>query len=391
MNKIIIDYFAFSVRIDDKSSKFDGKLDKQFIFNLLGIHESEFSNLGKCPYYEEMYKCNDITVKVPFEGREVRQGFHISMSGNGCRYFESIQKDGEFINAMDIWRNFFIKVRGLNDKGLSVNITRFDNAVDDFEGLLNLDEIERCMVNREYSSRFRTPSVEGSGGLVYVKDSGYNFNYSHALHGRTYYFGSRKSESFVRFYDKKIEQLQRHFNDEEKREELEKINHWVRMEFEFKDDTAIKMVNAFCDSENYSKFFSKYVNGMLRFVDRDDSNISRCTVKGWWQKFIGTLERLSLAVGEYKPVSLKKCLDYVYGSLFGPVMVAMQNDGIDVFLKNIIDNANAKMKTKHRMLCEGMESNLQELCSSGLWEALKPKAVNCSDLSDYHYTEMVMV
>lgn len=390
MNRIIVDYFAFSVRLDDKSEVFFNEdLDKSYICKLLNMSETEFSSCGKCAYYKEYFKCNDISIKVPFDGKEGKQGYFISMSGNGCRYFEACQKDGESIDALDIWRGFFLRVRGLTALGLAVNITRLDNAVDDFEGLLDLDKINDCMVSRSYSSRFRTPSIEGSNGMVYTKDAGYNYNFSHALQGRTYYFGSRKSDSFVRFYDKKTEQLQRHFKDEEKREELEKIEHWVRMEFELHDDTAIKMVNAFCDEEDYPVYFAEYVNGMLRFVDRDDSNVTRCTVKDWWAKFIGTVKKISLAVAEYKPVSVSKCCNYVYGSLYGPITVAMQNDGVDVFLKNILDNGKAKMKKKHRDLCQGIERNLKELCSAELWQALRPKSVVVAHgLYDYHYSDM---
>lgn len=370
MNRIIIDYLSFTIKVDAKSPVvFGSKLTHKFIAWVLGMDIADFVDCGKTRFYEKMYVCNDITIKVPFEGKEDKQGFNVVMTGNGCRHFESLQLGAD---ATKIWKDFFIKLRGLTKYGLAVNITRFDNALDDFKGYLDLDKIEESMKNREYVSRFRVAQAIGDNGTVFVRDSKYVHNYKHGLKGRTIYFGSRNSDSFCRFYDKKTEQMQKYFNDKVRMQELEAIEHWVRMEFEFADDTALKMVNAFIDSEDYSKFFGAYVNGMLRFVDGDSSRIERCASKSWWTKFIGTLKRTSLAIGDYKPLTLQKCRNYVYNNLYGPISVVMQSDGVDFFLKFINDTALAKIKPKHLALIGTMQEHVKDLCSADLWSVLRP-------------------
>jgi len=146
------------------------------------------------------------------------------MSGNGCRYYEQVQKDGNFV---DFWREFFVRLRDLNTQGFRVNASRIDIAVDDYDGMLNMDAIASSANNREFVSQFRTAYEQGYNNILTGEGK-----------GRTIYFGTRKSATLCRFYDKLIEQKMKHKNDSDKLKELEKIPHWIRMEFEFKREQA---------------------------------------------------------------------------------------------------------------------------------------------------------
>ena len=54
-----------------------------------------------------------------------------------------------------------------------------------------------------------------------------------------------------------------------------------------------KNANAFVEqmtaSENVGKLAAQVINDKFSFIDRDDSNITRCTVCPWWQSFVDEL------------------------------------------------------------------------------------------------------
>lgn len=374
-NRLIIDWLSFSVRVEDNAkSRFKGVLNLGYICDLLGLELGDFSLIGKVPYYKECYKCEGISINVPFDGREGTQGYFITMTGSGCRYFEQIQLNTLFKTVDSVWKDFLNKVRSLTKEGLAVNIPRFDNAVDDVDGVLDINRIADSLSSGAVCTRFQRKAKIAGFSTCYEDESRLLSSYRHSILGTTVEFGSRKSRCLCRFYDKLAEQKQKNFSNPEEMEMLEKLNSWVRMEFEFKDESAIAMVNAFCDMDDYGEFFSQYVNGMIRFIKLDDSNISRCTVEPWWLEFLGTASKLSLSIGDYRPVSRARHMAYVYGKLSGVLYTALSiENSIDSFVENVCDFASRKLKPKHRSLCEGFEYNLEKMYSADFWEALRPR------------------
>lgn len=377
-NRLLVDWFSFSIRIDEHASlevQLRNVLDANLIYNILGIEASEFSSIGRVRYYKECYKCEGVTVALPYEGEEGRQGYLVTMTGDGCRFFENrLASDDMSLTSTKIWRRLFKKLRDLTAAGYSINIPRMDIAMDDFEGYLDMDEILRCLKDGEVCSRFVNKGVMVGNETVYVMPSLWTQSFKHGIVGTSIAFGSRKSRSFCRFYDKLAEQRQRHYGDEEAMKKIESLRSWIRMELEFKAEVAIAMTNAFIDEADFSKFFSEYVNGMIRFIDRDDSNISRCKIKDWWSKFIGTLNHTSLSLGDYQPVSRERHLSYVYHQLSGVIYTAMNIEGVDKFLSVICDNVKDRLKRKYCDLCDGLEYNLENLCSHDLWMFLRPQS-----------------
>lgn len=388
MNRVIIDFLTFSIRVDSKSPvDFKGNLNFDYVCDFLRIPTSEFSNMGRIKYYKERYECNNISVSVPFDGRENSQGYNISMSGNGCRFYETYIKQDEMIDVYDIWRNLFSRLRALTNEGLSINVSRIDIAVDDFSGALDINRIINCIDRDEVATRFQKKVPFRGNCDMYIAQSAVKTSFFRRIRSSTVEFGSRQSRSFCRIYDKKAEQMQKNYNDKTEFARLEAIPHWVRLEVEFKDENAIKIVNAFIEQAFFPHFFAGYINSMLRFVDRDDSNISRCTTQKWWQEFIGTTHKTSMACGDYKPVTRKRHLEYVHKNLFGSIYTAINLEGLDDFLFKVINAANEKLSQKHRKLCSGLEWNIDKLCDSSIWQFLRPSPETESSTADeYRYT-----
>lgn len=284
-------------------------------------------------------------------------GYCVSMTGQGCRYYEEIQKDGDFV---DFWREFLVRLRDLNNRGYAVNVSRIDIAVDDYDGLLDMGLISDSCNSREFVSQFRTAYEQGYNNILTGEGL-----------GRTIYFGTRKSATLCRFYDKRMEQLHKYRNDPEKYKELLAIPHWVRMEFEFKREQAVKIVNVICDSDDFGKYYSEIVNSYVRFVESDDSNVSRRTMKTWWKKFIGTMNRAKLSVGQFKSFSYEKIVRYYDKYLTTTVYTILSRMSPEEFFDRTFNLANNRLKAKHRAIISDVKCTY-DMKSSVWWDMLNP-------------------
>ena len=351
-----IDYLTFSIKPDPKGMN-PARIDKRYIFGFLNLIDSEFCDIGRRGFYEHCYTSNNISIYQPYEDNAASQGWCVSMTGQGCRYYEQLQKDGEFV---DLWREFFVRLRNLNRAGCHVNVSRVDIAVDDYDGILDMDKISESANSREFVSQFRTAYEQGYNNILTGEGK-----------GRTIYFGTRKSATLCRFYDKLIEQKQKHRDNPEKMEELSRIPHWVRMEFEFKREQAVKIVNIICDAEHFGRYYAKVVNAYVRFVHSSDSNVTRRPMKSWWKRFIGTVQRTKLSVGQFKSFSYDKVVQYYDKYLTTTVFTILSGMSLDDFLERTYNRAVGRIKTKHRAIMNNV-SCTYDLNPSQWWDFLNP-------------------
>ena len=63
-------------------------------------------------------------------------------------------------------------------------------------------------------------------------------------------------------------------------------------------DSREKNANAFVEqllaAESVGKLAAQVINDKFSFIERDDSNITCCTVCGWWLSFVEELESVRL-------------------------------------------------------------------------------------------------
>lgn len=356
----IIDYLTFSIKPDVRADT-PAKVDKAFLFHFLNLHDSDFVDIGRKGFYEHCYTSNFINVYQPYIDKASEQGWCVSMSGQGCRYYEDIQKDGEFVN---FWREFLSRLRDLTYRGYAVNVSRIDIAVDDYDGLLDMDLISKSCNAREFVSQFRTAYEQGYNNILTGEGT-----------GRTIYFGTRKSATLCRFYDKLIEQRQKFRNDPDRLKELSKIDHWIRMEFEFKREQAVKIVNIICDADNFGKYYAEIVNAYIRFVNPDDINISRQTMKSWWKRFIGTVRKAKLSVGSFKSFSYERMVKYYDKYLTTTIFTILSRMSLDEFLSRTYNSAVSRLKAKHNAIMSDIKCTY-DLNSAQWWDFLNPVKYN---------------
>ena len=193
-------------------------------------------------------------------------GVCVSMSGNGCRAFETMSKLTQA--GQD---SVFPTLFQLLAADETANVSRIDIACDDRKGFLNMEEIVEKVQANEINSRMTKRSV-------IVSFDGTQRS------GSTIYLGAPSSDFRVRIYDKALEQGE--------------PGHWVRVELVMRSKNANAFVEQMTGSENVGKLAAQVINDKFSFIDRDDSNITRCTVCPWWQDFVDELESVRLVARE---------------------------------------------------------------------------------------------
>ena len=250
--EVLVDWLTFSVKIEDP---------RKVILDYLGMEPDLFQDPGfGLLGYQRILRFGDIC--VCYEPREndyfKDMGTCVSMSGKGCRTFETMSKLGQSPFTV-----LFECLAADED----ANISRIDIACDDREGYLDMDEIVRKVQQNEINSRMAKRSV------VVSYDG-------QACNGSTVYIGSPSSDFRVRIYDKALEQGQ--------------DGHWIRVEMVIRSNNANGFVDQAVKTGNIGTLAAQVINDKFSFIERDDSNITRCTVCSWWSAFVDELEAVRL-------------------------------------------------------------------------------------------------
>lgn len=315
---ILVDYLTFSLKPDPCNKIAQEDLTQDFLLSFMGLRKefSNFHNTGSRGGYTTCYQYNGLSLYTcdPSDPLYQKKGVAVSMSGKGCRYYENLRKGFA-------WATFFKRLINLSQLGYKLSVSRFDQAVDDKEGFLDLDLITAESRSFQFVSTSRKHSpIEQFNGTQ--------------LCSRGYTYGSRGCRTFIRIYDKALEQKQE--------------GHWVRFEIETKFEQAMRLINAMVEAgENYGAFFGGYIMSVLRFVDFDSSNITRCTVKGWWQKFCGTVKRYSLRIMPYISNSIHKMERHIYDNWSANITTVISAIGLPEFVEQVTQYGASKIKQRH--------------------------------------------
>lgn len=264
--QVLIDWLTFSVKVQDPD---------KVIQTYLGMDPSLFQDTGySLMGYNKVKRFSDILVCS--DGREddyfKDMGVCVSMSGNGCRTFETMSKltldlkDRQGTSSVAFPALFQLLVSDTD-----ANVSRIDIACDDRAGYLDMDAILTKTQTNEVNSRMTKRSTV-------ISFDGTQRN------GATVYIGAPSSSFRVRIYDKALEQGE--------------PGHWVRVELVMRSKNANAFVEQMTAFENVGKLAAQVINDKFSFIERDDSNITRCSVCSWWKDFVDELEAVRLVARE---------------------------------------------------------------------------------------------
>ena len=266
--KVIVDY----LRISFKVPGYEETLKKLINFPEKDA-EPLYSRLNyeHCISFARIVYIHWTTSDNPAPG--VNVGCLLELTGQGCRKLEDWLPDLNWFDFLYQWHNWLTEKKTPDGKYYIAHLARLDVACDlHDDDRITIPFICEHLDQRKYVGRFS--SVDGP----------YNF-VTHRF-DNVYLGAKRKSDRFLRIYDKSYEQG------------LPDTVKWVRFEFQLQNDCAtsfyLNLVECFGD---WPACYYGVLNDYVRFTyeSRNDTgltNTSRLTTAKWWSDFLNTLLKL---------------------------------------------------------------------------------------------------
>lgn len=263
--EVLVDWLTFTVTTSKCENSSHVSMaeytPEEVISNFLGMDPALFQDAGYGLLgYDRVLRFSDIM--VCYQPREndyfKNMGVCVSMSGNGCRAFEATSSLGPVP---------FAALFQLLEDTPGSNVSRLDIACDDRSGALDMDTIIEKVQHNEINSRMTQRSVLVSWDGLFKN-------------GATVYIGAPSSAFRLRIYDKALEQGIH--------------GHWVRVEMVLRSGNANSFVHHVAQGEPVGCLAAQVLNDKFSFIEKDDSNISRCSMCSWWADFMEDLRSLQL-------------------------------------------------------------------------------------------------
>lgn len=295
--EILVDYFRFTSKVHSLSE----------ITELLGIESVDWVP-GKS---RDGWSIHDYSNGMHiYHG--TRDDIGVELSGVGCRMLETINQ-----GAFD-WIELFGYIM---DKGSEMNVSRLDIAGDDKDGCLSMAKMVAHTSARKYISKARR--------CIWIAGDEQEILY-----------GSKSSDTRLRIYNKALER-----NVE---------GHWIRVEFQFRDDAADSFILNFLRVKEIGLTYGGVLLNYLRYTTKNpelcNNNRDRLETAPWWDKFVKTAEKIqNIRVGglEYNYFDLEGFLVKQCASSLKAYVKA--NGGSFEPLKKIIDDAKINKKQEEML------------------------------------------
>lgn len=314
--KALIDYISFTLPSNSVYEACD----------FLGISESDLIKLDYGKFgYKSQYRFGNIMILA--DGHNANMGTHISMSGEGCRQYETILKRGG-----DIWIDLMKKVS--DNQG---HFTRLDVALDSYSKHFTIDDIIKKVRSGEVKSCLRDRRIIESYKVDISK-------------GATVYFGSHTSDIRIRIYDKAKEQ---------------EVNYdWIRVELQCRNDRAdvlsqVIYLNNHLSLESFGGTVAGVIKNYLKFLDfSKGKNKSRWPVSSFWTLFLGNVEEIKLTVEKVKK-TIEDKLEWLKRDISPTIaLVDMYHKRYEknsyYFFLDLINEGKKKLKPRHLVFLQGL-------------------------------------
>lgn len=294
--QILLDYLVVSF-------KKIGMIELQEKLNLTGVKWEDgnsYYGYQHCYYYD--------SVKLHFGGKP---DICLDLSGKGCRTIEHLN------NLFFDWFEFLLGMKEGIQKG-EIHVSRIDIACDDMEGYLNYDKMVKYIMQKRFICKSRKVHCRiGSERGIYC--------------------GSPQSERRLRIYDKAIEQG------------YPEGTHWLRTEFQLRNDTALSFLLNWFNVRDIGKTFFGVLHDYLRFITKpvNGENHSRAITCSWWLKFVQNAEKLKQLYCQGREYSLITIESYIEKCCSSNLLTMLTACGGNMQkLIDIIDNAKITKKQK---------------------------------------------
>ncbi|MGM9858934.1 MAG: replication initiation factor domain-containing protein [Bacilli bacterium] len=276
-----IDYFK--IRVIGKWTEKD-KFFNEFLSALLidPVNYDSYPFVGGYPvnriYDEDTFLLGNNEEQKTKDGKYC---WYIELKGHGCRMFDLRCKNNG-VDSRNAYIQLFKTIFDFRSKGYVIDFYRIDLAIDDFSGLIKINELREKFLKGHFISKLRKR----------INEEDLEFGKKIESKGFSITLGGKTSRQLC-IYDKAAERDSRGYDVF--------IKDWIRYESRFlhknADWAAIQIYTALLDN-NLAFVSSRLLGGLIEF--KEDNNRVRsqlCNVKIWskWEKFLGTCEKI-----EYK-------------------------------------------------------------------------------------------
>lgn len=258
-------------------------------------------------------------------GNAQYEGFQILMSGSGCRNYENFLT----INK-ETWFDFLDRVCRYD-----VNFPRIDLAIDDRKPYLYIPELIRLTKEGLISSQLRSISEYSSSEL----------NEEKLIHkGNTLYLGSNSSDFRLVFYEKGYEQAEKFGKEVD--------TDWNRYELRFRQERAVKAVQALIQHRDVAQVALQVLNEKVRFLQKPENSTTTrkrlYPTYPLWEIFMQDVSKVKLTMNPQK-----KTLEKIWNWL---------NIYVSPSLKLFDELGKVENKDYVRMLVENGKMNHTQKC-----------------------------
>lgn len=219
--------------------------------------------------YKNVLKVPDANIYFMFNGFEC-MGIHMSVSGSAIDTLcDHLGYECNYLGYDHVKLIKYLYLFG--------EFSRLDIALDDITAkYFSIGQLLHYLLENQYSGRFKEWS--------FIKSFEHIENSKDELIGDTIYLGRRKSDTFFRIYDKKLEH---NYKLPDQKTDVE----CTRWELEAKGDGAKLLAKEICENDSLAVAFYGRLKNNFRLVSKDNRRKSRCSTLPKYEKFTQGIPR----------------------------------------------------------------------------------------------------
>lgn len=324
--QVMIDY----LRITFKSVRDLDFFCEKYLF----LNFREFKSYpSKLMNYNHLWKRGDIWIFDYFDKHDTgNYQITLQLSGKGCRQMELVLEEKQLG-----WRDMLSQ---MYSDYPDTSITRLDLAVD--ERYLGRDREEEQfqlsdMLVKYYKKELhfeslRTWNYIGGGKLHFDNDNDIEEN----RQGISLYFGSRQSNLYFNFYEKRYELAKQ--ENITVREVLEIFGVWNRYELRFSDTKAHGAIQSYISGLDMGEIARGVVNDKMQVYD-GTNDYGAYLADQKWQKMFGGAEAIRFKT-QPEPYSIERTIRWLMNQVSPSLAMIDEYDRItnEAYLKMIIES-----------------------------------------------------
>ncbi|MCL4881174.1 replication initiation factor domain-containing protein [Streptococcus suis] len=255
-----------------------------FVERYLYCPLSEFeSNETRLMMYTHLWKRGDIWIfDYADKSRTDNYQMTLQLSGKGCRQMELIM-EREGITWCEFFQKMLFERKDMRVRRLDIAMDELYQGIDKEHEQVNLSDLIRKLYSKElYYEKMKTWNAVDGGKLD-----------GSANQGLSIYFGSRQSNMYFNFYEKRYELARREGMTVS--ESLGVFGVWNRYEIRLAREKAEAVVEEFTGGVDLAEIARGLINSRLEVFD-GTNEYGGYVPDEKWQKLFGGVEPLTLSV-----------------------------------------------------------------------------------------------